>query len=263
MQQAIFNSIAANYDSSFSNSFIGIMQRNRVWKWLKKDLVRTNLKTVLEINCGTGVDAFWLNEMGYIVTATDISPEMIRCALSKKVNPKSSNPDFMVCGFNDLENRFRDKKFDLLFSNFAGLNCINKEELNNLNNVFNSLLNPNGLMVLVLLGKNSWLEQLYFLLKGDFKKSQRRKRPDLAKLDEQSFQMTYCYSVKETKEIFSHFFCMGSKPIGIAIPPSYFEPIMRRMPFLRFPINLFETLLGRFSFLSNYADHTYLVFRKK
>jgi ubiquinone/menaquinone biosynthesis C-methylase UbiE len=263
MQQANFDPIAADYDSDFTNSTIGIMQRNRVWLNLKSTLKSTQLKTVLEINCGTGVDAFWLADHGFSTMATDISPEMIRIA-KLKVNEKDEHsPHFEVAGFHDLEHLVKGRKFDLLFSNFAGLNCIPEEELILLNQKFANLLNPNGLMIMILLGKKSWLERLYFLLKGNFEKANRRQKPDLAKLDNHSFQMTYCYSVNETKKIFSNFFYLDSKPIGIAIPPSYLEPILKKLPFLKFVILFTESILGTFSFLSDYADHTYLVYRKK
>ncbi len=263
MQQSTFNSIAATYDVDFTYSKIGIMQRNRVWNNLKKDLNTSNINSVLEINCGTGLDAYWLVEKGYSVTATDVSSEMIFCAKQKRLDLNSENPNFSICGFDDLEATFQGRKFDLLFSNFAGLNCINKSELEKLNRVFNSLLNQNGLLIMVLLGKKSWLERLYFLLKGDLKKSKRRLHPDLAKLNEDSFQMTYCYTVEELKEIFTNFNFIRTKPIGIIIPPSYLEPILKKLSFLSLPILLLEKLFGSLSFLSDYADHTYLAFRKK
>lgn len=37
-------------------------------------------QTVLEIGCGTGINANWLNQAGYKVTAIDISPEAIKLA---------------------------------------------------------------------------------------------------------------------------------------------------------------------------------------
>ena len=55
MQQANFNSIAASYDSDFSSSKIGIMQRNRVWHHLNSDLNQTKIKCINQYltNCCT------------------------------------------------------------------------------------------------------------------------------------------------------------------------------------------------------------------
>lgn len=45
-------------------------------------------QTVLEIGCGTGINAKWLNQAGYKVTAIDISAEAIKLA---KKNNNSAN----------------------------------------------------------------------------------------------------------------------------------------------------------------------------
>lgn len=263
MQQAHFNAIANTYDTDFSNSKIGIMQRNRVWKNLLPHIKGGKVKSVLEINCGTGVDAYWLAKQGYQVVATDISEEMISCAANKQNNTANSNLNFMVCGFNDIATKLNGSTFDLIFSNFAGLNCVSKQELEKLNIDFASLLAPNGQLIMVLLGKYSWMEQLYFSLKGQYKKAKRRQTVDMVELSKGYIQPTYCYSVQETKNIFTFFECTAYKPIGIVIPPSYLEPLINKFLFVKPFIQFVEYLLGNISFFSNYADHTFLVFRKK
>lgn len=263
MQQAHFNAIAQTYDTDFSFSKIGRMQRMRVWKNLMQHLKGNKKKSILEINCGTGVDAYWLAEQGYQVLATDISTEMINCAVNKRNDHHINNPEFLVCGFEEVKQTMGNRKVDVIFSNFAGLNCVDKEGLEKLNRDFASLLAPNGQLIMVLLGKHCWMEQLYFRLKGQPEKAKRRLNVDMVQLGKDEVQPTYCYSVQETKEMFSAFECIAHKPIGIAIPPSYLEPIIKKLPFLVPIVQLAEYLLGNISLFSNYADHTFLVFRKK
>lgn len=263
MQQAPFNAIAQTYDTDFSFSKIGRMQRMRVWKNLMPYLKNNKPKSILEINCGTGVDAYWLAEQGYQVVATDISAEMIHCAANKKTTETANHPDFLVCGFDDVVTTFKGQTFDVIFSNFAGLNCVNKQGLEKLNRDFASLLAPNGQLIMVLLGKYCWMERLYFQLKGLPDRAKRRLAVDMVQLGKGHIQPTYCYSVQETKELFNDFECIAFKPIGVAIPPSYLEPIIKKLPFLIPIVQLAEYLLGNISLFSNYADHTFLVFRKK
>jgi SAM-dependent methyltransferase len=82
-------------------------------------------QTVLEIGCGTGVNAKWLNQVGYKVTAVDISDEAIKLA---KTNNKAVNflcmdflkeanslPSFQVifdCAV--LQVLAKDKRFDFV-----------------------------------------------------------------------------------------------------------------------------------------------------
>jgi ubiquinone/menaquinone biosynthesis C-methylase UbiE len=263
MQQAYFNGIASTYDSDFSYSKIGLMQRKRVWKYLSAQLKQKDNISILEINCGTGLDAYWLSEQGYQVTATDISADMITCAENKKQLNSKQNPAFIVCGFDDLANQFKGKTFDLIFSNFAGLNCVNKEGLEKLNRDFASLLAPNGQLIMVLLGKYCWMEQLYFRAKGLPDKAKRRLTLDMVELSKGYVQPTYCYSVQETKQLFNAFNLITHKPVGITIPPSYLEPIIKKFSFLVPIVQLAEYCLGNIFFLSDYADHTFLAFTKK
>src|SRR4029078_12530259 len=61
--------------------------------------------------------------------------------------------------------------YDLIFSNFAGLNCTN--ELGKVLASFSTLLNPGGIITLVLLPKFCLWESLLFV-KGKFKTAFRR-----------------------------------------------------------------------------------------
>ena len=123
-----FDALAETYDADFTASAIGRMQRSRVWFFLTPILNKAgrSLK-ILEINCGTGDDAIKMAAMGHTITATDASASMIQKA-KEKMN-RSSNPsavEFIICPFDQLENVFAYEKFDLVFSNFGGLNCIDK-----------------------------------------------------------------------------------------------------------------------------------------
>lgn len=239
------------------------MQRKRVWKYLSAQLKQKDNISILEINCGTGIDAYWLSGQGYQVTATDISSNMIACAENKKQLNSKQNPAFIVCGFDDLANQFKGKTFDLIFSNFAGLNCVDEKGLEKLNHDFSSLLVPGGQLMMVLLGKNCWIEQVYFHLKGRANKAKRRQTVDMVQLNQADLLPTYCYSVQETKQLFNAFNLITHKPVGITIPPSYLESIIKKLPFLTPIVQLAEYCLGNISFLSDYADHTFLAFTKK
>ena len=75
---AVFDGIAERYDEIFTESVIGRAQRRAVWRELERMLAPG--QRVLEINCGTGVDAMCMAERGVEVDACDISPRMIDVA---------------------------------------------------------------------------------------------------------------------------------------------------------------------------------------
>src|SRR5689334_12511699 len=115
-----FDAIAADYDITFSRSLTGKGQRTQVRKWLVTFLQGKKNLRILEINCGTGDDANWLASMGHQVIATDGSIEMIKQA--KKKSSTTHPVHFFHCSFLDLLSNLPHEKFDLIFSNFSGLN---------------------------------------------------------------------------------------------------------------------------------------------
>ncbi len=269
-----FDIHAANYDETFSNTPIGLLQRNKVKQSLKKFLVGSRPLRILEINCGTGVDAFWLASQANEVIATDASHEMIKICKSKldafnkgadngSQNPVSL-PDFVVCDFRDLRNKFENLSFDLIFSDFGGLNCIGPDELKELSKDLYRLLRPDGQLVTVVMGRKCLWERMYFLLKGKNSIANRRKsiHPIEANMDN-DIQSTWYYSPREFFSLFeTEFLPVFQKPIGLFLPPSYLSLFFSNKPLLLKSLSAFENLFAHPSF-ADYADHFLLAMRKK
>lgn len=254
-----FDAIAEEYDNTFTGSAVGRLQRNRVWQLLLRDLPAGKKLNILEINCGTGEDAIWLAGQGHNVCATDISAEMINVARSKAVH----NTTFEHCAFDRLAARFGGQQFDLIFSDFAGLNCIDAEKLAALQLDLAGLLRPGGKMIAVVLGKKCMMERLFFTWKGEYQKARRRMAPAAARLSEGVFQPTWYYTAAEFERIFDRFVLRRKRPVGLFVPPSYMEPLMKKHPAVLAFLNTLESLTGGVSLLSDYGDHTYLSMQKK
>lgn len=254
---ANFDPVASEYDALFTDTFIGKAQRNLIWKHLKRDLSVRPLK-ILEINCGTGLDAEFFNNMGHQVVATDISPEMIVVAKQKR----SSEIHFQVVGFQDLKRTFEGQTFDLIFSNFAGLNCVSPSQLKELQKDFSVLLKPNGRFIGVFLGEYCWQERLYFRLKNQPENVNRRLSVSEANLDGKSVQQTHCFAPSALKDVFKDFDFIQQKPIGLLVPPSYFEAQLKHWPWFVRLLQITELYFSPSS-LANRADHFFMEFRKK
>jgi len=169
----------------------------------------------------------------------------------------------LVCSFVNLANRLNGQKFDMIFSNFGGLNCSNHQELTQLNQDFSQLLKPKGLLIMVLLGKKCFLENLYFLMRFNFKKLNRRKQPTEAYLSDDNFITTWYYNYQEIEKIFNLFQLKQKKPIGLFIPPSYLEPLIQKNKLLLPVLKWLENAFGNIGFLANYSDHIYIEMKLK
>ena len=73
-----FDAVADEYDGRFTTSLIGRAQRESVW--LEMDRLFRPGQRILEINCGTGVDALHLDALGIHVVACDASAKMVDVA---------------------------------------------------------------------------------------------------------------------------------------------------------------------------------------
>jgi ubiquinone/menaquinone biosynthesis C-methylase UbiE len=257
--KADFDSAAKNYDTSFTNSEIGKLQRNLVHFHLKKHL--NTKKNILEINCGTGEDAIWLANQNHKVIATDISEKMIEVAKSKI---KLDNLTFEVADINSISEQYKNEKFDLLFSNFGGLNCLSNSEMRTFFENSSRIVSEKGKLILVIMPKNTLWEQLYFLLKLDFKNAFRRKKEKaIANVDGENVK-TYYFNPKDIVNLSnSNFEFISAKPIGFFVPPSYLEPFFKNKKRILNFLNTLENKIKNTSFLSKYADHYIITLQKR
>ncbi|MCG2610856.1 class I SAM-dependent methyltransferase [Flavobacterium sp. SM15] len=257
---ASFDIAAQNYDVTFTHSVIGKLQRDLVYGHLS-NILKKESKTILEINCGTGEDAIWMAKQDFSVIATDISSEMISVAKNKS---NLKNLSFQQADINNLSEVFPNSKFELIFSNFGGLNCLTKTELAAFFKSATELLTENGRLILVVMPKNTLWEQLYFLLKGNLKNAFRRKKEAvIANVDGENVK-TYYYNPKELVTLSCDLFRLNQvKPIGFFIPPSYLEPFFKNKPNWVSVLNRLENLIKNQSFLAQYSDHYLIELQKK
>lgn len=259
--KADFDIASSQYDTVFTFSNIGKAQRSRVFKYVKPLLKQKNKLSILELNCGTGTDAIEFGNLGHSVIATDISEGMISKAVAKK---HSENITFQVQDINTITTSTFNRKFDLIFSNFGGLNCLSKAQLATFLKKSVSLLNQNGKLVLIIMPKNCLWERLYFSLKGDFKNAKRRNtsKSIIAKVDGIDVTTSY-YNPKDIVSLTNKFYEVENiKPIGLTIPPSYLEKsILAKKPLL----TIFKGIDSIFTntFWAKYADHFLIELTKK
>jgi len=251
-----FDQAAEFYDNQFTNTKVGIAQREQVWKSISKLKISTSAK-VLEINCGTGEDAKRWKKRGNDILATDISPGML--AIAKQRSP--SIP------FQQLDINFIDQlegTYDTIFSNFGGLNCLNPDGLESFLQQAKSKLNNNGNLILVIMGKKCMWDKLFLIMKGKWKERNRRNTSNALEVNVDGTSVkTWYYTPKEIMQLTGNdYYKTLLRPIGLFVPPSYlanyFEKKKGLLNFLRF----LDKFLS-FPFLSNRADHYIISLKKK
>lgn len=256
-----FDKAANSYDEEFTYSSIGTIQRNQVWKYLNEEVVDKQSIKILELNCGTGEDAVRFAQKGHEVVATDISENMLKVANEKSDNLQIS---YRVLDLNKIEEFEGGKDFDLVFSNFGGLNCVSSDAIRKLGEVVSKMLKPNGRFVAVVMPEFCLWETVYFLLKGRWKEAFRRaKEYAMANVSGEQVK-TYYFSPGKFKKLNAdHFTTEILKPIGLHIPPSYLENFLKRRPALLNLLDKLDTVFARYSWQAYLSDHYYIQFSKK
>jgi len=160
-----FGVLADEYDEmQFTNKPVQIM-REKFYE-LVESIVKPG-SDILEINCGSGIDALYFGNKGYNVLATDISDKMLRNAEAKNID---KNIKFMKLSFTELD-KINSKKFDLVYSNLGGLNCT--DELQKIGKDIYNLLNNGGYFIAAVM-PNFFLWEFLLFIKGEFKRAFRR-----------------------------------------------------------------------------------------
>jgi len=253
-----FDHIASTYDSVFARSAIGQFHRKRVWKYIEGMLPDLKGFEMLELNCGTGEDAVLFGEGGFNIVATDISEEMLK--ITQKKAEQVSMQNKISSHYLDLDTfneSLFDKKFDLIFSNFGGINCINPESLQTLIEKLPTILNPGGRFVGVVMPKFCAWETAFFLMRLQFGKAFRRLTAKQAFSDLHGANVkTWYYHPSQIRELSrEHFRMVCLRPIGLALPPAYLERFFSVKKGWLLRLDKIEKKLSNSSLFSGMADN--------
>lgn len=217
-----FNKQSAVFDSIYSSNRIIQYKRDRVRVHIEKFLKPGS--RILELNAGTGEDAIYFAGHGHSVHATDIAPGM-QSMLQQKVDAceLTGRVTHEICSFTTLGSLRNKGPYDLVFSNFAGLNCTG--ELGKVLQSIDSLLNPGGMVTFVILPPFCLWETL-LIFKGKYKTAFRRwfsGRGVGAHIEGEYFTCWYyppSYIIRHMKKAFRLY---DQEGLCTIVPPSYIE----------------------------------------
>jgi ubiquinone/menaquinone biosynthesis C-methylase UbiE len=253
-----FDQITSSYDETFTYSEVGKRLRNIVWNYLEKTLPLNKQLDILELNCGTGEDALFLAKRGNTVTASDMSETMLNIVNEKVlIDGLVNQVHTRKINIEELRKSTFDKKFDLIFSNFGGLNCVDERVHGRLSNEFKLLLNTNGKIILVLMPRFCFWESFYFLTKLKLNETLRRMRTGytMAKVGGADVKTFYYSPSNIAKKFSNNFIVKKIIPIGFFIPPTYLDSFFTKKKKTLNILTGLETKSSKVPFLSNAADH--------
>ena len=256
-----FSKISFHYENlEYTSSLIPYLRR-RIYKHLEKKLKPG--AEILEINCGTGIDAVYLAKRGYRVLGTDIAQGMLSIAEEKvRREGLKARLIFQRLANADLD-KLKPRRFDHIFSNFGGLNCSPPEELKKILQTFPHLLKPQGKITLVIMPKIC-LWEMARIFKGNKSAFRRLKKGGTVARIEGEQVRTFYYSAREIKQLlqpdFDHFEVENLSFIGPTGNRIHFpEKYPRIFSFLM----KWDVISGKIPFLQGMGDYFIISAQKK
>lgn len=207
VHRAGFDKIAPRYDSLWSDTAVGKAQRLAVWSRFDRLFKKGDF--VLDLGCGTGVDARHLQSRGVWVYGVDSSPRMVEIARQRGIEAD-------CCPIEHMQ--YFDLRVDGVISNFGALNCL--QSLDSIARSLGRMVRCGGHLALCFLNRLCLWEMVYYLLRGRPGKAFRRVR---GSADSSIGTIFYPSSAEITAAFNREFRLTESCGIGLCVPPSYLQ----------------------------------------
>ncbi|MCW8811274.1 MAG: class I SAM-dependent methyltransferase [Ignavibacteriaceae bacterium] len=235
-------------------------KQNSTLTWMRQQVRKHVLKylrpndKILELNSGTGLDAEFFAQKGFLVHCTDLSDGMVEQMKEKFTSGNFSDKiTIQQCSFTELD-KIGNRKYDFIFSNFGGLNCI--PDLRESTKYFPSLLNKNGRVSLVILPPVCpW--ELIQLFRGKIKFAFRRfnKGGTMANVEGVKFKTYYFSAPNVMRSLGNDFKLLKLESLAVFTPIPQMEKIPKKFPSLAKVLNkIDERISGVFPF-NRIGDH--------
>ena len=252
--------------SKQASVFDELNEANGISRYLRKIfrdevlLHRQNKSRILELNCGTGLDALYLASAGHEILATDNAPGMLS-KLDEKISTQGiKNIKTLRCSFHDV-GKLNEGKFDAIISNFGGLNCT--DDLPSVLRQFNSVLNPGGTVTLMIMPKVCpW--ELLMVFKGKFRTAFRRfKHGTPAQVEGVHFNCFYYNPGVIKKALGPHFKTISLRGVCITVPPEFYQRFDERYPRVFKLLKRVDNRIGSYFPFTYCCDHFLITLKKK
>jgi ubiquinone/menaquinone biosynthesis C-methylase UbiE len=245
IRQAAFDKIASRYDALWSDTAVGKAQRSAVWSRIDPLFEKGDF--VLDLGCGTGVDALYLRSRGVAVYGIDSSPQMVEVARRRGVEAH-------CCPIERLQ--YFDLRLDGVLSNFGALNCL--ESLASIAGPLARMVRSGGHLALCFLNHVCLWEIAFYLFHTKPGKAFRRLR---GRADSSIGASVFYPSGSDIVSAFqTDFRLLKSYGIGLSVPPSYVKGLTH---WEIEQLSALDRRLAHKPVLRSLADHRLYIFERK
>ncbi len=253
-----FDAHAQHYDALVESNALLQNMRAALWKEVTRRVAPP--ARLLDVGCGTGIDAMYFAQRGFSVTTIDASCEMVN-QTRQRVARENLNVRVENFGADELE-KLGDEKFDAIYSDLGPLNCV--ENLETVSKQCAAHLKPRGFVIVSVMARICPLEILYFTLRGDFKQATRRFPRAMIPVNlENGIVWTRYYDPHEFFQFFENDFRLGTyRALNLFLPP-YLIRWYQHAGILTKPFTWLDARVSLLPFFRNMGDHFLMVLQKR
>ena len=257
-----FDSVAADYDGPRGNNALIQQMRAQMWEWL--DTTFTSPSRLIDLGCGTGLDAVRMAQQGHEVTAVDWSPQMVQRTLARVASANLSHRVMArPLGAQDLWRLDQSERYDGVYSNLGPLNCV--PDLETVSRECARLLKPRGSLVFTLIGRLCPWEILHYLHRGQWARATIRFARDAVPVGMNGHVIwTRYYTPREFYRSFRrHFTLEHIRGLCLFAPPPYLTGLSVRHPRWHRQLWRLDRRMAGWPLLRSCGDHFLVVLRRR
>lgn len=259
--RAAFDSVAVDYDGPRGNNALVRRMRAEMWRTLTETF--PSGARLLDLGCGTGIDAVYLASCGYAVLAIDWSPHMVERTRDRiSCNELGGRARAEVLGIHQLEH-LQGERFDGIYSNLGAFNCL--PDLSAVARECSRLLESGGHLVASVIGRRCPWEILYYLARGEPSRARLRSARETipVSLNGQRVWTRYFTPPEFYLPFSTDFRLERYRGLCLFLPPPYLVGAYERVRLLWRPAEWLEEHLASLPLLRDAGDHFLMVLSKR
>jgi ubiquinone/menaquinone biosynthesis C-methylase UbiE len=260
--QQAFDSVAADYDGPRGNNDLIQDMRSEMWRWLDASFKPGD--RLIDLGCGTGLDAVHLAKLGYRVTATDWSPQMVeRTQARAEAEGVSPWVSAVNVGAQELDQLADSAGFEGAYSNLGPLNCV--PDLTVVSHECARLLKPGGLLVFTVIGRLCPWEIAHYARLGRWARAKVRFARHVVPVGMNGHTIwTRYYRPREFYRDFAAQFTLQTfRGLCVFAPPPYLTGVRQRFPRLHAWLWRLDQRIAGWPLIRGMGDHFLIVMKKK
>ena len=255
--RAAYDELAEHYDADFTESVIGRLQRDALWRRFGTLFARG--QQLLDLGCGTGEDALYFAERGVSVHGVDVSSAMIEIAERRTEQEERISVETLA-----LERlaKVAGGPYDGAFSSFGPINCVS--DLPALARDLGALIRPNGIAALCVMNRLCLWETLLYPLTATLHRREAAQEAWCDKPAEDGDFRIFYRTLGEVRRAFAPWFEFVAAPgIGLFLPPAYLEPSAAKHDRITAALSRADQAVAHWPGLRALAENRLVILRRR